>query len=195
MRDHGPVRQVEQARRHHRRDPRAGFCAVEPVGVQVGLTHHVVQLHAGTGDEDARARPVRRRHRGDHAVGVDDADVGRALARGGESRVALLSRGRSVQRIDEVARLSGAVRRARAPPRPATDRRSTPRTTGEGSSSRWHRGTGRGAARARGRGRRRGRRPSAGRRAGASARRSAWSRGTSDQPSGSRRPSCSRKSA
>ncbi len=77
-------------RGHHRADPAAGRDPVESAGVQVLLAEHVVDVHAGAGDDQPRAGAVGAGDRGAHAVGVQSGEVG-----GGPEAVPLRGRCRA----------------------------------------------------------------------------------------------------
>ena len=55
-----PAVAQDDRRRHHARQPPAGRMAVEAERVEILLAEHVVEVHAGAGDDHAGAEPSRR---------------------------------------------------------------------------------------------------------------------------------------
>ena len=98
---------LHQRGRHHRSHARAGRQGGAVGRTQVLLAEHVVQGHAPPGHDGARSRAVRRGHRGEPAVGVDDRDVRRP-----RRHLARPAAGRSVAS----ARASATIAHGTGPP-------------------------------------------------------------------------------
>ena len=114
-------------RRHHARHPPPGRMAVKAERVEVLLAHHVVEVDAGAGHDDARALAVGARHAARAAVGVEHRDVRRRAEPAAEEA---LEEARLAEPLEELRRAL-ALGGAPSPRR----RRAAPAATGSRSSS------------------------------------------------------------
>ncbi len=102
----GAPSRSDDGRRHHARQPPARRVAVEAERVEILLAEHVVQVHAGAGHDDARARPVRAGHRARPALAVEHRDVGGRPERRA-ARQEPLDELRVVESLEELGRALG----------------------------------------------------------------------------------------